>query len=192
MASRERPTAMSMRRSLLAALTLLLALAGCGESGEENLVSSHELAPTQAATASTSPGPTSTPASTSPKPSSSAPIAASSAPRGSSTNPAGRARLEILAPKDGQTISLPAAIRYRVTGTVVPRGARLRVLTLDLAPFEIPVSEQSGTVVLPDEKSAYLPGRRDLTFQLVAPNGRLLAGPDTVRDLTIEGRRGTY
>ena len=45
---------------------------------------------------------------------------------------------------------------------------------------------------LPDVKSAFLPGVRDLTFALAAGDGVLLPNPEarrTVRDLTIVGRR---
>ena len=39
----------------------------------------------------------------------------------------GQGILEILDPRAGETIRLPAEIRYRVTGIDPPRGARLRM-----------------------------------------------------------------
>ena len=102
----------------------------------------------------------------------------------------GQGILEILDPRAGQTIRLPAEIRYRVAGIDLPSGARLRIIVENLPTFDIPVSAESGTLVLADDKAAFLPGFRDVTFELVTAEGTRLAPPVTVEDLTIEGRRG--
>lgn len=115
-------------------------------------------------------------------------IASGAAP-GVASEPA-RPILEILDPRAGQTIRLPAEIRYRVVGIDLPSGARLRIIVENLPTFDIPVSAESGTVVLADDKAAFLPGFRDVTFELITAEGTRLAPPVTVDDLTIEGRRG--
>jgi hypothetical protein len=98
--------------------------------------------------------------------------------------------LEILDPQSGETITLPAEIRYQVAGVDLPDGARVRVIVENLPTFDIPITAQTGTFVLPDDKAVFLPGFRDVTFELITADGKRLAPPVTVDDLTIEGRRG--
>jgi hypothetical protein len=66
----------------------------------------------------------------------------------------------------------------------------LRLTAPDLQPIDLPVMEPAGSITLPDDKSAFLPGRRDLTFRLVTHDGKALTPAVTIRDVTIEGRRG--
>jgi hypothetical protein len=104
--------------------------------------------------------------------------------------------LEIASPKPGQTLVLPAEISYSVSNfTVGVEGGHLEtfVAGLDGKHVELPLSEQSGTVTLPDAKDAYLVGRHSLTFRLVSAQGVPLPNPEAtvvVRELTIEGKRG--
>jgi hypothetical protein len=109
-----------------------------------------------------------------------------------SVGPAESARpiLEILDPQAGETIKLPAEIRYQVAGIDLPDGARVRIIVENLPTFDVPITAASGTFVLPDDKAAFLPGFRDITFELISAEGTRLAPPVTVDDLTIEGRRG--
>lgn len=98
--------------------------------------------------------------------------------------------LEILDPQAGETIKLPAEIRYQVAGIDLPDGARVRIIVENLPTFDLPITAESGTFLLPDDKAAFLPGFRDITFELISAEGTRLAPPVTVEDLTIEGRRG--
>lgn len=98
--------------------------------------------------------------------------------------------VEILDPQPGETIKLPAEIRYQVSGIDLPDGARVRIIVENLPTFDLPISAESGTFLLPDDKAAFLPGFRDVTFELISAEGTRLAPPVTVDDLTIEGRRG--
>ncbi|HSC50097.1 MAG TPA: hypothetical protein VLD16_07525 [Gaiellaceae bacterium] len=105
--------------------------------------------------------------------------------------------LVITSPKPGTTIRLPTEVSYS-TGSIEVKqasGMRLEVYVagLDGAHVRIPLSESSGTVTLPDIKSAFLVGHRDLTFRLLDGEGVPLPNPSAtvvVRDLTIEGTRG--
>lgn len=102
----------------------------------------------------------------------------------------GRPTLEIIDPQAGATIKLPAEIRYQIAGADLHEGARVRIIVENLPTFDIPITEANGTFVLPDDKAAFLPGFRDVTFELISADGTRLAPPVTVDDLTIEGRRG--
>jgi hypothetical protein len=115
--------------------------------------------------------------------------AISSTASAGSPEPAGPI-LEILDPQPGETIKLPAEISYQVAGIELPQGARVRIIVENLPTFDIPILAESGTFVLPDDKAAFLPGFRDITFELISADGTRLAPPVTVEDLTIEGRRG--
>jgi len=103
--------------------------------------------------------------------------------------------LEIVSPKAGETLELPAKISYRLSGLAVEQT--LAFLAVYVAGFdgrrvEIPISSAEGEVVLPDAKDAFLVGHRDLTFQLATVNRVLVPNPEAivvVRNLTIEGRR---
>ena len=99
-------------------------------------------------------------------------------------------KLEILAPRSGDTIKLPAEVRYRVQG--LERGY-LRVSLKGVAearPVEIPFEGSEGAVLLPDDKAAFFVGHRDLLFRLETEEGKLVPGSFVIRGLTIEGRRG--
>jgi hypothetical protein len=102
----------------------------------------------------------------------------------------GQPTFEILDPQAGETIKLPAEIGYHTAGIDLSEGARVRIIVENLPTFDIPITEASGTFVLPDDKAAFLPGFRDITFELISADGTRLAPPVTVDDLTIEGRRG--
>jgi hypothetical protein len=102
-----------------------------------------------------------------------------------------RATFEILVPRAGDTITLPTEVRYRVDG--LDRGY-LRVSLLGVAearPLEIPFEGREGIVLLPDDKAAFFVGHRDLLFRLMTRDGTLVADKVVIRDLTIQGRRGT-
>jgi hypothetical protein len=107
----------------------------------------------------------------------------------------GAPTLEITAPQDGDTITLPAQISYRISNFKIgdaPLG-HIEVSAAGIpSSVEIDVSAQSGTATLPDVKSAFLPGRRDLTFVLATADRVPLPNAEarvTVHDVTIEGRR---
>lgn len=102
--------------------------------------------------------------------------------------------LEILSPKPGSTISLPAEVGYRIDGFAVTAGVRLAVSALgsDGQPVELALPDASGTVTLPDVKDAFLAGSRDLSFRLVAPSGLRLPNTEAgvvVRDVRVRGGR---
>lgn len=105
--------------------------------------------------------------------------------------------LRILSPKDGQTITLPAEIHYQITGFAGEDTPSVHIHAFVGDPsrsyqIEIPIENLSGIAILPDEKAAFLPGRRDLTFQLAYPDHTLVPNPEarvTIYNLTIEGRR---
>ena len=105
-------------------------------------------------------------------------------------------RLEITSPKPGQKLVLPAEIAYSVSNFAVgPEGGSLEVFVAgsDGKHVDLALREQSGSVVLPDAKDAYLVGRHSLTFRLVSSDGVPLPNPEAtvvIRDLTIEGKRG--
>jgi hypothetical protein len=105
--------------------------------------------------------------------------------------------LKIASPKPGQTITLPAKIRYSISGVVVRQegGPHLEVFDAccDGRHVKLALSSTSGTVTLPDVKQAGLVGHRNLTFRLLNAYGVPFPNPETtviVRDLTIQGRRG--
>src|SRR5262245_28435510 len=106
-----RPTRVTSRAvAILGALALLLA--ACAE--REGALSSPS-GPASAQTTTTTPttatvsaAPASAPADRTPSPSS-----------GGVT----MARLEVTTPRQGQTITLPAQIQYRITGVAIPSGA---------------------------------------------------------------------
>jgi len=105
--------------------------------------------------------------------------------------------LTITSPKAGQTVHLPTEVTYS-TGSIEVRQDSLMQLEVYVANSDgthvrIPLSESSGTVTLPDVKSAYLVGHRDLTFRLLDAEGVPLPNPEAtvvVRDLTIQGTKG--
>jgi hypothetical protein len=164
-----RPTHMTRRVvAIVGALALLLTACSEGEG------------------ASSSPSATTTPTRSTPVGSAPGQAASPAASDGVAT----AGRLEIAAPGPGQTITLPAQIQYRITGVTIPPGSELRLTVRDLQPIDLPVKEPAGSITLPDDKSAFLPGKRDLTFQLVTRDGKALTPAVTVRDVTIEGRRG--
>ena len=105
--------------------------------------------------------------------------------------------LTISSPKAGQTVHLPTEVSYS-TGSIEVRqdsGMQLEVYVanMDGTHVRIPLSDSSGTVTLPDVKSAYLVGHRNLTFRLLDAEGVPLPNPEAtvvVRDLTIQGTKG--
>lgn len=105
--------------------------------------------------------------------------------------------LTISSPKAGQTVHLPTEVSYS-TGSIEVRqdsGMQLEVYVanMDGTHVRIPISNSSGTVTLPDVKSAYLVGHRNVTFRLLDAEGVPLPNPEAtviVRDLTIQGTKG--
>jgi hypothetical protein len=156
---------------LVAALTLLLSACTEGEGSS--------LSPSPATTAAM-PTP-STPAG------SSSPVQSSPTVSGSAAGTP--AVLTIVAPGPGQRITLPAQVEYWVTGVAISSGAALRLTARDLKPIDLPLTEPAGGVTVPDDKGAFLPGVRDLTFQVVTRDGKALTTAVTIRHVTIEGRR---
>jgi hypothetical protein len=108
--------------------------------------------------------------------------------------------LEIASPTPGQTITLPAAISYSISGVVVRLGSRPQLEVFIAGPaggegrhVKLALLSTSGTVTLPDVKEAFLVGHRDLTFRLLNAAGVPFPNPKAtvvVRDLLIKGRRG--
>jgi hypothetical protein len=108
--------------------------------------------------------------------------------------------LKIASPKPGQTITLPAAISYSISGVVVRPGSRPQIEVFIAGPaggegrhVKLALLSTSGTVTLPDIKEAFLVGHHDLTFRLLNADSVPFPNPEAtvvVRDLTIEGRRG--
>jgi hypothetical protein len=102
--------------------------------------------------------------------------------------------LRVTEPKDGDTITLPAQIAYSISAFAVG-GAPLGHIEASASggkPIEIAVSTRSGTATLPDVKSAFLPGLRDLTFVLATADGVPLPNPEaavSVHGVAIAGRR---
>lgn len=104
--------------------------------------------------------------------------------------------LEITSPRDGDSLALPAQVTFRVRAFRVGRSP-LGSITAAAAgsaarPVRLELGAQEGTGTLPDDKSAFLPGRRDLIFRLTSADGVPISNPEaafTVHDLTIVGRR---
>ena len=102
--------------------------------------------------------------------------------------------LEILSPKAGATLTLPAQISYRVTGLdLEARQAHLEIsaANTDARVVDL-VLDDDGTVTLPDVKDAALTGQRSLVFQLATTDRVPLPNPEAkvvVERLTIHGRR---
>jgi hypothetical protein len=102
--------------------------------------------------------------------------------------------LEILEPRDGEEIVLPARVRYAVTGFSIGPGVGTIVAwvqgTQDPTRVELELNEVEGLADLPN--NPVLAGQRDLTFALVQGDGTVLrsrAASVTLYDLTIIGRR---
>jgi hypothetical protein len=102
--------------------------------------------------------------------------------------------LQILSPKDFETITLPAAVRFEVTGfTLTSGGAHIAAFIGGVADGNVVAldsSDETGLAYLPSNK--FLTGKRDLTFALARADGTLLANPEarvTVSGLTIQGGR---
>jgi CHRD domain-containing protein len=101
--------------------------------------------------------------------------------------------LQILELQDGGRLTLPAAIRFAVTGfRVGPGSGRIVAITGDSSQpiIELALTESPGVAYLPDNKM--LTGKRDLTFALAQPDGTLVANREarvTVFDVTLAGRR---
>ncbi len=102
--------------------------------------------------------------------------------------------LEIVSPKSGATLNLPAQITYQVTGVdIADRHPQLEVSAADTDARSVDLAlDEDGTVTLPDVKDAALPGQRDLVFQLATSDGVPLPNAEAkvvVRQLTIRGHR---
>jgi hypothetical protein len=102
--------------------------------------------------------------------------------------------LEILSPKDGETITPPTAVRFAVTGfTLAEGGGHIEVFVRGVADspgVALQTSEEPGLAYLPANK--LFSGRRDLTFALARTDGTLLENPEarvTIYGLTIVGGR---
>jgi hypothetical protein len=106
----------------------------------------------------------------------------------------GAPTLRITAPKPGDTITLPAQIAYSTSGFAVdgkPVG-HIEVSIPGGKPVAIAITARSGTAVLPDVKSAFLPGLRNLTFVLATDDGVPLPNVEarmSVEGVTIQGGR---
>jgi hypothetical protein len=103
--------------------------------------------------------------------------------------------LRILTPRDNETITLPAEVRYEIAGfdAGLPPGVHLHLLIGNPAvgdPIELDLASLAGTVTLPDDKN--LAGRRDLIFVLAQPDHTAFPNPQasvTIRGVIIMGRR---
>ena len=120
-------------------------------------------------------------------------VAAPAQGQGPST-PAAVPTLHILSPKDGETITLPSAVRFEVTGYTLARGdAHIAAFMRGVADGPVVAldsSDEAGLAYLPSNK--FLTGKRDLTFALARADGTLLDNPEarvTVSGLTIQGGR---
>jgi hypothetical protein len=105
---------------------------------------------------------------------------------------AGTPTLTITAPKDGDSITLPAEISYRVSSFQVgaPPLGHIEVTAPGVPAIEIELRAASGTATLPAAK--FLSGRRDVTFALATADRVALPNAEarvTVRDLTMAGKR---
>jgi hypothetical protein len=103
--------------------------------------------------------------------------------------------LQIIAPKDGQTITPPTDVRFAVVGFELGADAGSIVAFVrgvaDPVHVELDLTEKVGVASLPANK--LLTGKRDLVFALARPDGTLLTNPEaraTVYGLTIQGGRG--
>ena len=102
--------------------------------------------------------------------------------------------LELLSPADGDTITLPTAVRFAISGYKPINGdghiqAILREGSERII-IDLQQSKEPGLAYLPANK--LLSGRRDLTFTLTTADGTPLKNAEagaTVRALTIEGGR---
>jgi hypothetical protein len=108
--------------------------------------------------------------------------------------PASAPALHILSPKDGETITLPAAVRFEITGFTLARGGAHIAAFIRGVPdgpvVALDSSDETGLAYLPSNK--LLTGKRDLTFALARADGTLLENPEarvTVSELTIQGGR---
>jgi len=102
--------------------------------------------------------------------------------------------LQILSPKNDDTITLPNAVRFAVKGfTVANGGGQIKAFVQGAADgpvIALESSNEEGLAYLPSNK--FLTGKRDLTFALAKADGTLLGNPEarvTVQRLTIQGRR---
>jgi hypothetical protein len=102
--------------------------------------------------------------------------------------------LEIVSPKAGAMVELPAQITYQVSGlNVDAQRPHLKVSAAGTDARAVDLAlDTDGTVTLPDVKDAALVGQRDLVFQLATADGVPLPNTEAkvvVRRLTIHGRR---
>jgi hypothetical protein len=102
--------------------------------------------------------------------------------------------LEILSPRDGQRIVLPARVRYALSGFRLGPGAGSILAWVQGAQqdtrVELQLDGEQGLATLPDDK--LFAGRRDLTFALARADGWVLRNPEanvTIYGLTVIGRR---
>jgi hypothetical protein len=103
------------------------------------------------------------------------------------------ATLQILSPKDGDTLSLPAPVSYSVHGFLLGESQG-RILAFVRGYSGIPRLDLRlsgpGLAYLP--QNPLLTGHRDVTFALAQPDGVILPNPEaqvTVHDLTLQGGR---
>jgi hypothetical protein len=102
--------------------------------------------------------------------------------------------LQILSPKNDDTITLPNAVRFAVRSFTVTKGGG-QIMAFAQGAADGPVvalefTNEEGLAYLPSNK--FLTGKRDLTFALAKADGTLLENPEarvTVQRLTIQGRR---
>ena len=102
--------------------------------------------------------------------------------------------LRIVAPKDGETITPPAPVRFVTTGfTLAKDGGHIEVFmpaVVGSPHIALQTSDEASVAILPANK--LFTGRRDLTFVLANADGTLLENSEarvTIRGLTIEGGR---
>ena len=102
--------------------------------------------------------------------------------------------LKILSPKDGETITLPSAVRFAVTGfTLAKEEGHIEVFMRgsdESGGVALETSDEPGLAYLPDNK--FFAGRRDLIFVLAKADRTHLENSEarvTISGLTIQGRR---
>jgi hypothetical protein len=123
-------------------------------------------------------------------------LLAASVSAGASASPASSPALTILAPRAGQTVTPPWAVRYSIAGLTVGAAhpARIRVAIAGQSsgqtPLSLVVKRARGVVQIPDNR--FWSGRRDVVFTLVRGDGTAYPGSRssyTVSGLTIAGGR---
>jgi hypothetical protein len=102
--------------------------------------------------------------------------------------------VKILAPQDGETITLPAPVRFGVTGIrVAPGEGQIKAFMPGIEDSPVVTLEpgnEVGVATFPYNKM--FSGKRDITFALAGADGRLLDNAEaryTIKGLMIRGGR---